>query len=242
MTQVQRIEIVERRHWRTTYPDNLKRAYFITIGLTVLVLLVAFGYAKGKNLLQNRAAATAKSRVVSFTYAQLGPPPSLTGEEIVPTGATSATPSAPTVGIPKPVPDAEAQAETSTPQAELGGASPLTGMGTGTGVVVQVDTSIPAYGTYVPHNVKPQLMREVKPEYPESAKLLGIEGTTYLQLLLDLNGGVMRVVVAKGSGNASLDTAAVTAGYKLGFTPAKQGEKAVRVWVGLPMKFTLEKR
>jgi protein TonB len=228
-------------HWRLTYPNNLKRAYFVTVGLTVIVLLLAFGYVKGKDILASRHVAATKGRTVTFTYAQLGPPPSLTGEEITATAANAATPSAPTVGIPKPVPDAEATAETSTPQAELGGSSPLTGVGTGT-VVVQVDTSIPPPGTYIPHNVNPQVVTPGYLQYPEGPKLLGIEGNAFVWCYLDIDGAVLKVAIAKGTGNAALDSAAAETAWKTKFSPARQNDKPVKVWVSLPVKFNLENR
>ncbi len=224
-------------HWRLSYPDNLKRGYYITVGLTVLVLLAAYGYSTGKGLLQSRNAAGPEPRIITFSYAQLGAPPSLTGEMVTPTAGAGSK--VPTVGIPRPVPDPEAVAVTTSTQADLVGTSPLTDIRAGTEIKVEVQTDIPAYGSYVPHNVKPQLIKAVKPEYPESARLLGIEGTAYLQILLDTDGSAMRVVVAKGSGNAALDTAAVAAGYELKFTPAQQSEKKVRVWVGVPIEFNI---
>jgi len=224
-------------HWHLSYPDNLKRAFYITVGLTVLVLAAAFGYSTGKGYLQSHNPAGPGPRIITFSYAQLGAPPSLTGEIVTPTAGQGLK--VPTVGIPKPVADPEAIFETTSTQEDLVGTSPLTDIHDGTEIKVAVENDIPAYGSYVPHNVKPQLIKRVVPEYPESARLLGIEGTVYLQLLLDTDGSVMRVVVAKGSGNAALDTAAAAVGLELKFTPAQQNEKKVRVWVGIPIDFDL---
>jgi TonB family protein len=226
-------------HWRLTYPDNLKRAYYTTVGLITLVLLIAVGYVNGKGVFQSRGAGGAEPRIVTFSYAQLGAPPSLTGDAITPTTGSSSK--VPAVGIPKPVPDPRAVNQTMSAQNDLVDSSPLNRVPDGTEVQVKVETGIPALGTYVPHNVNPQLIYWKNPDYPESAKLLGIEGRVYLQLLLDTNGTVMNVVVAKGSGNAALDTAAVAAGYQLKFTPAQQGDQKVRVWIGIPVEFELER-
>lgn len=226
-------------HWRITYPGNLKRAYYITIGGTLLVLLIAFGYVKGRDIIRQRQAAMAKSRTVTFTYAQLGPPPSLSEEEAMTAASAAATPSAPTVGIPKPVEDKDAITETSATQTELGGQSPLTGV-TGGNVVVQIDTSIPPPGTYTPHSVNAEPRREVAPIYPESAKLLGIEGTVWVYMFVDEKGDVIRVAIGKGSGHPALDSAAADAAWKQTFSPARQGDKPVRLWVSRPFRFNLQ--
>jgi protein TonB len=68
----------------------------------------------------------------------------------------------------------------------------------------------------------------------------GIEGTAVVEALLDLDGSVMDARVLKSSGNQSLDASAIEAALKAKFTPAKQRDKAVRVWISIPYRFTLK--
>jgi TonB family protein len=88
--------------------------------------------------------------------------------------------------------------------------------------------------------VKPQPVNLPVPEYPATVRDAGIEGTSVVEALLDLDGSVMDARVLKSSGNQMLDAAAVEAALKAKFTPAKQRDKAVRVWISLPYRFTLK--
>jgi len=49
----------------------------------------------------------------------------------------------------------------------------------------------------------------------------------------------MDVKILKSSGNQMLDQAALVAAKQSKFTPAKQRDKFVRVWVSIPIKFRL---
>ena len=92
---------------------------------------------------------------------------------------------------------------------------------------------------FVAYDTPPRPKRIVKPAYPEIAKKAGIEGTVILQLLVDVNGKVLKVKVLKRLAR-DLDEAAVKAAYATTFYPAKQRDKPVKVWVSYPIKFILE--
>ena len=59
-------------------------------------------------------------------------------------------------------------------------------------------------------------------------------------MFVDEKGSVIRVAIAKGSGNAAMDSAAAEAAWKCTYTPARQGDKAVRLWVSRPFRFNLQ--
>ncbi len=88
--------------------------------------------------------------------------------------------------------------------------------------------------------VKPNPINIPKPVYPDLARNAGIEGQCVVEALVDVDGSVIEARIIKSSGNQSLDAAAVEAAYKAKFTPAKQRDKAVRVWVSIPYRFTLQ--
>ncbi|MGB3478827.1 MAG: energy transducer TonB [bacterium] len=92
---------------------------------------------------------------------------------------------------------------------------------------------------YYKVEVKPKPIFNPKPKYPELAKKAGIEGTTVIKMLVDIDGSVREVKILKSSGNQMLDQAALVAAKKSKFTPAKQRDKFVRVWVSRPFKFLL---
>jgi periplasmic protein TonB len=87
--------------------------------------------------------------------------------------------------------------------------------------------------------VKPQPINIPVPTYPDMARTAGIEGSAVVEALVDVDGSVADARILKPSGNASLDQAAIDAAMKAKFSPAKQRDKAVRVWVSIPFRFTL---
>ncbi|MEO0098662.1 MAG: energy transducer TonB [candidate division WOR-3 bacterium] len=86
---------------------------------------------------------------------------------------------------------------------------------------------------------KPKPIYIPKPSYPERARQAGIEGQVVVKVLLDIDGSVMEVELLKSSGNEALDEAALNAARQAKFTPAKQREIPVRVWVSIPFNFSL---
>lgn len=86
---------------------------------------------------------------------------------------------------------------------------------------------------------KPRPIFSPVPTYPELAKLAGIEGTTVVISLIDIDGSVMKADIIISSDNGSLDITALKCALKARFTPAMQGDKTVRVWVSRPYKFRL---
>ncbi len=76
--------------------------------------------------------------------------------------------------------------------------------------------------------------------YPEIAQEAGIEGTVVIQAFVDKKGKVTDTVVLKGIPNTGLDEAAITAIEKTRFKPAKQRDRAVGVWISIPVNFRLK--
>ena len=74
--------------------------------------------------------------------------------------------------------------------------------------------------------------------YPADAQRTNIEGTVTVSALIGEDGKVIRVVVEK-SDHEWLTEAAVDAMKKVRFTPAKQGDKAIKVWYTQSIKFRL---
>ncbi|MCS5648567.1 MAG: energy transducer TonB [Dehalococcoidia bacterium] len=76
--------------------------------------------------------------------------------------------------------------------------------------------------------------------YPEIAQEAGIEGTVVIQAFVDKKGKVTDTVVLKGIPNTGLNEAAITAIEKTRFKPAKQRDRAVGVWISIPVNFRLK--
>lgn len=81
------------------------------------------------------------------------------------------------------------------------------------------------------------LQKRVK--YPEIAKKAGVEGTVFLQFVVDEKGNVVDPVVVKGIG-AGCDEAALDAIRTAKFKAGKQRGKPVKVKFSLPVRFRLK--
>jgi len=92
---------------------------------------------------------------------------------------------------------------------------------------------------YYKVEVKPQPIVQAKPRYPDLARRAGIEGQTVVKALVDIDGSIIDVQVLKSSGNQMLDEAALAAARNWKFSPAKQRDKFVRVYVSIPINFRL---
>ena len=93
---------------------------------------------------------------------------------------------------------------------------------------------------FIPYDDPPQPLSSIKPVYPEIAQEAGIEGTVVVQVFVDKKGRVQDTLILKGIPNTGLDEAAVTAIKKTRFRPARQRERAVGVWISIPVNFRLK--
>lgn len=92
---------------------------------------------------------------------------------------------------------------------------------------------------YYKVEVKPQPVTIPRPEYPELVRKAGIEGTAVVKALVDVDGSIVEVKILKSSGNQMLDQEALDVARGAQFTPARQRDKNVRVWVSIPVRFKL---
>ena len=76
--------------------------------------------------------------------------------------------------------------------------------------------------------------------YPEIARKAGVEGRVYVNVLIDEKGNVVDTQILKSLGNNGCDEAAVAAIRAVKWKPAKQRDKPVKVWVGIPVVFKLK--
>ena len=93
---------------------------------------------------------------------------------------------------------------------------------------------------FIPYDDPPQPLSSIRPVYPEIAQEAGIEGTVVVQVFVDKKGRVQDTLILKGIPNTGLDEAAVKAIKKTRFRPAKQRERAVGVWISIPVNFRLK--
>ncbi len=87
----------------------------------------------------------------------------------------------------------------------------------------------------------PESIRMVTPNYPKSARELGLEGKVMLEVIIEKDGTVSnaRVIKSLQPGPGRCDEEAIKAALQSQFTPAKQKGKPVSVRIMLPYRFTL---
>jgi len=92
---------------------------------------------------------------------------------------------------------------------------------------------------YFKVEVKPKVLNNPKPKYPDIARRSGLEGTVIVEFVVDTTGDVLagsaRVVQAKPEG--IFEDAALKAIYKWKFTPGQQRDRKVLVKWRQPIHF-----
>ncbi len=91
---------------------------------------------------------------------------------------------------------------------------------------------------FVASSRKPQLVFQVKPHYPEVARLAEVEGTVVVKVLVDIDGSVKAAEIVNGV-HPLLNKAALAAARKCVFKPGQQREIKVPTWVAVPYNFRL---
>lgn len=77
-------------------------------------------------------------------------------------------------------------------------------------------------------------------EFPVELWDRGVEGETVLMIHITPTGSVDSAYVWQSSGYAPFDSAALAGASQLRFTPGRRGEKRVKLWAKLPVRFSRE--
>lgn len=88
-------------------------------------------------------------------------------------------------------------------------------------------------------NMQPELIKQTAPVYPSDCKQKGIEGKVNVRALVNLEGDVVKTVIAESSGNTALDQSALDAVLLFKFKPGIQNDQPVDTWVEIPIIFEL---
>jgi TonB family protein len=95
-----------------------------------------------------------------------------------------------------------------------------------------------------PFTLAPELTNRVEitrllvRDYPPLLRDAGIGGTVLVWVFIDDRGAVLKTQVKEGSGYEALDQAALGVAAGMRFRPAQNRDKAVPVWVEIPVVFT----
>ena len=85
----------------------------------------------------------------------------------------------------------------------------------------------------------PKVLYRVAPVYPQEARMHGIEGMVVVKALVSESGELLQTRIKTSSGSGILNNAAVASLNKWKFSPAVQGAGAIKSWLEIPFKFTL---
>lgn len=225
---------------KAKYHRNLMLGSLITLGFVLFIL----GVFKLAALLSAEEEVFVAPRVIK-TVAELGPPPTVAKR---PPQVKVEKPNVamPKVGIPKPVADEEVLDEdvvlaSREELAEIVAPDVTVGEGGGDIVVDIADEDyLPDISEFVPVEILPEMIHEVKPEYPRLAREAGLEGRVWIKALVDKNGNVRDAVIAKSSGVEVLDQAALKVAKLNKFKPGIQNGRPVAVWVTYKVDFVLD--
>jgi len=205
------------------------------VALLTVILLFGSWYVWSKTSREEEAPVNAT--IVKYT--ELGVPPSIK-EPSAPQVNVADAITPPSIGVPEPVPDAEATESTIATQSEMSEAlAPFTADdlgGSGDSIVVDLGHS-PGMGEFVAFDELPVLLSIQPPSYPELVRQAGIDGTVLVQVLVGKDGKVKQSVAVEGP--EPLRAEAVRAARTALFKPALQGTSPVEVWVQVPIVFSL---
>jgi TonB family protein len=77
----------------------------------------------------------------------------------------------------------------------------------------------------------------LSPGYAPAPPMAG--GTTDVQIFINVQGVVKHAVVKKSSGDSDLDDVALQVARLMRFSPARDGDRPVEVWLDVPVKFEM---
>lgn len=222
--------------------SKYQRNYFFATSITtgfILFILMTFWLI---GVIRGEEKVFVGGKVIK-TIADLGPPPTV-AKKPPQVRVDKPNVAKPKVGIPKPVADDELLDDdvvlaTKEELADI--LAPDITAGDGDFVVdIDEDDYLPGMDEFVPVEIMPEMIHEVKPDYPRMAKQAGLDGRVWIKVLISKEGTVREAVVAKSSGNGSLDEAALSVAKQNRFKPGIQNGRPVAVWVTYKVDFVLK--
>ena len=94
---------------------------------------------------------------------------------------------------------------------------------------------------FIPVEKMPRFIRQRKPRYPETARRAGIEGRVSVGVLISESGKPIKAQIMKRepANETVFDKSAIEAVMKSTYSPGFQSGKPVKVWLMIPIRFTL---
>lgn len=108
---------------------------------------------------------------------------------------------------------------------------------------VSPDAQLSSEPAFTPYTQPPEVQNrdEVRAslhrEYPDDLRAAGVGGTTVVYFFVNRDGEVENARTARSSGHEALDAAALRVAQAFRFTPARNGDRRVPVWIQIPLIF-----
>jgi protein TonB len=231
---------------------ELKQAYRKNMLIGILAACLLHLSVIGATMIITGLNSTAPEpigEIVIPSAAELGPPPTLSAEEM-PVRIIAPERAAPSVGVPVPVPDEEAPEEvevaTMDDLANLVSMEPvikLDEVADRNIVIENLEDLLPSPDEFVPYEEAPVIIEQVDPVYPPMAQRAGITDIIWVKALVDKDGRVKDVKIVKSSGaNAGFEEAAIEAAMATQWKPAISNGQPVAVWTTYRIIFKLRDR
>ncbi len=105
------------------------------------------------------------------------------------------------------------------------------------------DAKLSSEPTFTPYTEPPEVQNRdevrasLQREYPDELRAAGVGGTTVVYLFVNEDGEVENALTARSSGHESLDAAALRVAEAFRFTPARNRDRRVPVWIQIPLIF-----
>ena len=208
-------------------------------------ILIQFAVVGGYHLAEWLKPEDPPIHIIQLGPGILLPPPPL--HEPVQSIVTSVIPGKLTLGLPVPVPDAIVNEDATIPnQGDIGKEADDFWKDKKNGTV-QVDPAPlppvepdPVPGDWLCVEIPPEVVMTSVPEFPDLAKRINLEGSVTVNVLVDKEGRVKKVLAMKSSDDMFTQPA-LDAAKKWVFTPAIMNGKPVLVWVAIPFRFRFTK-
>jgi protein TonB len=230
------------------HPLLIERSRWMILGCVITLVLGSAGFGLWAWWSRREPPPPVERAVHIVRYTDLGVPPSIARPAAPQVNVAEAVAEAvapPSIGVPEPVPDAQAHAPTIATVQQMSEALapiPLEQLGSGTGdqLVIEIDVQPePSPDDFVPVEEEPVRIHIDPPVYPDVAREAGVEGTVIVRSLVGKDGKVKRCVVVEG--NPLLNDAAIACAKTAVFRPALQDNRPVEVWVLIPVTFKMRR-
>jgi protein TonB len=217
-------------------PRHMSRALWVASAAAIALLAIGTGVG---SFLESRTAVVETVELPPAARDVLPPP--LIERAPPPPPAAARVPDAvapPKVAVPVPVPDRLAPVE--QPQAAPPASDATSGDATASLPTSPSGTgdAIPDPNAYVYVEQLPNPVKQVKPDYPQAAKMASVEGVVQVKALVGKDGKVMDVRLERST-QPMLNDAALAAARKWVFTPGMASNQPVLCWVSIPFNFRL---